>query len=72
MEKKNLFENNFEEAKKRIDKSDHGKFIKNICRVLIKNTEKKCNTVWIQGVPNSGKSTFLELLGDIFPSCDYK
>ena len=45
---------------------------KDICKFLIKKVESKTNTLYMHGVANSGKSSFLDAIKKIFPSVDYK
>ena len=70
--KKNLLDKDVQASKRKIETSGHAPFINQICKLLIRKTEMKKNTLWIHGSPNSGKSTFLEIFQHIYPCANYK
>ena len=53
-------------------RSGHDQFIKEICDQLILNKIQKINAVWIHGASNSGKTSFLRRLIEIFDCAEYQ
>ena len=44
----------------------HKKFIDSFVKYAILKTEAKCGAIWLYGAPNSGKTTLLRMLKEIF------
>ena len=49
-----------------IDKTEHARFIEEICEYLVLKKENKVNAVMIYGAYSAGKTQFLNRLGEIF------
>ena len=47
-------------------KADHIGFIKSFVQYGILKTEAKRGTIWLHGAPNTGKTTLLKMLEEIF------
>ena len=47
-------------------KADHIGFIKSFIQYGILKTEAKRGTIWLHGAPNTGKTTLLKMLEEIF------
>ena len=49
-----------------VTKAGHGQCLRALYRILFERKNPKKNVVWIYGVPNSGKTSLIELLQTIF------
>ena len=62
---------NMDAVFERIRKTEHEDFIHTVCDYFMIPNDDKRNTVWIYGMPNTGKSSFLGLMRKIFTCADY-
>ena len=52
-----------------MEKSGHVAFLDSFVEYAILRTEAKRGAVWLHGAPNSGKTTLLKMLEEIFTVC---
>jgi len=54
-----------------IEKSGHLLCLQAIYRIFFERKDPKKNLVWIHGEPNSGKSSLIQILKEIFCTADF-
>ena len=57
--------------KKLIFDAGHGEVVKALYRILFERKDPKKNIVWIYGAPNSGKTTIINMLEEMFCTQDF-